>query len=88
MDVTKVYNPNSGSNTDSKVGHYASPWTLDADTNIYTNTSNAVIWTLAADTEYNVTIRLWFEGQDVSCYTENVKSTGTSVTVDFTKYTE
>lgn len=84
--VTKVYNPKSSTNVASQVGNGES-LELVSDTDVYTDTSNANIWHLNADTEYEVTIRVWFEGQDENCYTNNIKTNGTGITVDFSKYT-
>lgn len=84
--VTKVYNPKGNANVDNQVGSGES-LTLVSDTSVYTATSNAALWSLAADTEYTVTIRVWFEGQDVNCFTDNIETTGTGITVDFSKYT-
>lgn len=85
--ITKVYNPQGTANTADQVGGIsATKWILVSDTDIYTDVTNAQIWNLAADTEYDVSIRVWFEGQDVNCYTDNIKTTGTGITVDFSKY--
>ena len=85
--ITKVYKPASdASNTDNKVGGISgTKWVLVSDTGIYTDTTAASIWDLAAETEYNVVIKVWFEGQDTLCFTDNVQTNGAAVTVDFTK---
>lgn len=84
--VTRVYNPQETANVGNQVGD-GNTLALVADTGVYTGTTNAAIWSLAADTEYTVTIRVWFEGQDVNCFTDNIETTGTGITVDFSKYT-
>lgn len=83
--VTKVYNPQASTNTEGKVGN-ATTLALVDDTDVYTIMTNAALWSLAANTEYNVTIRVWFEGQDTNCFTDNIKTTGTDITVEFAKY--
>lgn len=89
-EVVKVYNPFGGANNDSKLGSYNSgtkKWTLAADTSAYTGTTKAKLWNLAAGTEYTVTIRVWFEGQDTHCYTDAVTTTvDCPITVVFTKW--
>ena len=84
--VTKVYNPQGTANVDNKVGNGTTLALVD-DTSVYTATTNAAIWSLEANQEYTVTIRVWFEGQDENCFTDNIETTGTGITVDFSKYT-
>jgi len=87
--ITKVYNPQGTANVDDQVGGIsATNWVLVSDATIYTEIANEQIWNLVAETEYDVTIRVWFEGQDVNCYTDNIETTGTGITVDFCKYEE
>lgn len=73
-----AYNPKGG--TATTVGKYDAGWSLT--TPMYSNGSTP-IGNLEANTPIKVTIRLWFEGQDDSCTTDNCNTSGFSVTVDF-----
>lgn len=83
-DTTYIYNPGTA-NTDNKVGQLTgSDWAL-ADSNYNTINDDATVWSLTADTPTDAIVRIWFEGQGVDCYTDNIKTTGTSLTLTFAK---
>ena len=77
--ATFVFNPNSG--TADTVGKYAnSAWTLSAPSyTTYATTIGNVSGTAAP-----AVIRIWFEGQDTACFTDNVTTENLTVEVDFT----
>lgn len=81
--VTKIYNPMSGTLLDGKVGSGTTFALVDAPT--YTNTTAASLWSLTANTEYTVTVRIWFEGQDTACFSDNIAINGASFTLAFTR---
>jgi len=82
---TLVFNPKNGTNSDEGKVIDASGTAIALATPTYT-TKNTTSFstTLAADTEYTVTVRIWFEGQDTQCYTNNITTTGYTVDVYFT----
>lgn len=73
-----AYNPQSG--TATTVGKYDTSWSLVTPN--YSDGSIS-IGSLSTNTPTQVTIRLWFEGQDTYCTTDNCNTSGFSVTVDF-----
>ena len=83
---TLVFNPNNGENTDNKVGKFGTKWTLVSDTDIYTtpNTTAASLGSLTGNTSTNVTITIWFEGQDTKLFTNNMDADKLQAVVEFT----
>lgn len=83
---TLVFNPNNGTNNDSKVGKYDTKWTLVTDTGIYmtANTTAASLGSLSGNTSTDVVITIWFEGQDTQLYTNNMDVDKLQAVVEFT----
>ena len=83
--TTKVYNAGAGTTSAEGVGKYAdSKWTLAAASYTTINDDSAT-FALTADEVYSVTIRVWYEGQDANCFTDNISENDKTITVDFTK---
>lgn len=82
--TTYIYNP-AGTNTAGKVGQLTgSAWALAAEN--YNDINNdSVVWSLTADTATDAVVRIWFEGQDEDCFTDNIETTGTNITITFAK---
>ena len=86
--TTLIFNPNSGTNNDGKVGSYTgSAWELAAPTYVTPNTGAASLGSLAADTSTTVTVTLWFEGQDNTVFTNNIDPDKLTVSVELTTVT-
>lgn len=85
--TTKIFNPNGGANQSAGVGKYnttTSAWSLDTPTYTSANTTNAALGSATANTEYTVTVNVWFEGQDTTCFSDNVDACEYFITLEFT----
>ncbi len=81
--TTKVFNIGAGAAT--QVGTKGSTaWELDSPNYTAKGTTAATFGTLTANTEYTATIRVWFEGQDTSCYTDHVDDNDSVISCVFT----
>lgn len=86
--TTLIFNPNGGTNNDGKVGSYdGSAWTLAAPSYVTPNTAGASLGSLVANTSTNVTVTIWFEGQDSTVYTDNLDTDNLTVSVELTTVT-
>ena len=83
-NAVKIFNPNDGALNDGKAGLYSSSWSLAAPEYISVNTLAAKLGSFAADTAENVVVYIWFEGQDTSCFTDNVNANEFTVDLVFT----
>ena len=84
--TTLVFNPGGGTNAAEGVGKYESgTWSLAVPTYTTVNTAGAKLAELPKDTAKNVTVTIWFEGQDTVCYSDNaINPADTTVDVLFT----
>lgn len=74
-----AFNPQSG--TAATVGKYDSTWSLATPS--YATGATEVATAMSNNTAVPVYVRVWFEGQDSTCYTDAVDATGFKVSVDF-----
>ena len=81
-----VYNAGGGANTESKVGVKTNgAWDLGTVTYepLYKTTSNS-LGTLDDNAEVTLTVWVWFEGQDTTCYSDNVPTDGMGIDIVLT----
>lgn len=86
--ITNVFNIGGGANPTEGVGKKGdAAWELSPVTYTTAGTLAATFGTLTANTEYPVTVRIWFEGQDTACFTDHVDTNNTDITMNFTTET-
>jgi hypothetical protein len=86
--TTLVFNPNGGTLNGGKVGAYASStWSLDDPSYTTENTTTATLGSFSADTADTITVYIWFEGQDTTCFTDNIDADNLVVTLKLTTET-
>lgn len=82
-ETTLVFNPLSGSYLEGGAGKLTNnTWSLATLTPASVG-SSAIIASTIGETPSVVTVRVWFEGQDSTCYTNNVDSANISITLEF-----
>ena len=83
--TTLVFNPNNGSLNGGKVGACSSnTWSLADPSYTTENKLAATLGTFNANTADTVTVYIWFEGQDTSCFTDNIDGDNLVVTLKLT----
>lgn len=86
--ITLVYNLGEGSNAAEGVAKKGdSAWGLAAASYVTADKQASTFGTLTKDTEYTMTVHIWFEGQDTTCYTDKLDANNSSVTVELTTQT-
>lgn len=86
--TTLVFNPNGGTLNGGKVGAYASSaWSLDDPSYTTENTLAATLGSFTANTADTITVYIWFEGQDTTCFTDNIDADNLVVTLKLTTET-
>lgn len=95
--TTYVYNAGGGTNRDEGVVTGAvgnlnvDAWELKT-ASYKAFTDKTAKWTLPATSKEesysgakDVTVKVWFEGQDTNCYSDAIDATGTNITITFSK---
>lgn len=83
--TTMVYNAGNGTTSDEGVGKlYNGTWSL-ATTDYTDIDSDTDVFSIDADTVYDVVINIWYEGQDGNCFTDNISTNNKTVTIEFAK---
>jgi hypothetical protein len=83
--TTLIFNPNNGSLNDGKVGSYTnSAWALTAASYNTEDTQAASLGSFTANTADDVMVYIWFEGQDTTCFTDNIDTDNLVVTLKLT----
>lgn len=83
--TTLVFNAGGGTNATEGVGKFASStWSLAVPTYVTPNTAGAKLGNLAADTNTDAVVNIWYEGQDEKCYSDNVDTNNCTIKIEFT----
>lgn len=82
---TRVYNAGNGTTSDEGVGKLDNgTWSLTEASYVNVD-NNSETFAIDADTEYDVVVRVWYEGQDGNCFTDNVSTNNKNILIDFAK---
>ncbi|MBQ8118612.1 MAG: hypothetical protein IJ794_19140 [Lachnospiraceae bacterium] len=90
-DTTLLFNPLNGSYLSQTIGNdtfagagklAGDVWTLE-NPELATPGNSAIIASSIGTSASEVIVRVWFEGQDGTCYTDNVDTEGISVNIEF-----